>query len=343
MRELIEALCACSGVSSREDEVRAYIRQQAEPYADSLRVDAFGNLIVFKRGRTSTEKRVLLDAPMDETGVMVSGFTDDGSLRFQTVGPVDRRTLIGKRVYLGETRIPGVIGMKPIHLTTKSERNAVPKLKELYIDIGAKDKAAAKELLSLGDVGVFATEFASFGSEKLCKGKALDSRIPCAVLLQLLREELPVDCTFVFAAQELVGTRGAFGAAFAEKPDVVLCLDGVATEDGPELTEDKAGVTLGGGVVLPVSDRFTIYDRALFLRLRELAERESISWQLKAADAGQSDARSYQRSRCGAQAAGLALPVRYLHCPTEVASLEDAEGMLRLTRAFLQSLEEEPL
>ncbi|MCD7929837.1 MAG: M42 family peptidase, partial [Clostridiales bacterium] len=333
MRELIKSLCACSGVSSREDEVRAFIQAQAEPYADRLRVDALGNLIVFKRGRKSTGKRVLLDAHMDETGVMVSGFTEDGSLRFQTVGPVDRRALIGKRVCLGENRIPGVIGMKPIHLTTKSERNTVPKLKALYIDIGAKDKEEAKTLLSLGDVGVFASAFAPFGSKELCKGKSLDSRISCAVLLQLLREELPVDCTFVFAAQELVGTRGAFGAAFAEKPDIVLCLDGIATEDGPERTEDKVGVTPGRGVVLSVSDRFTIYDRALFLRLRELAERQHIPWQLKAADSGQSNARSYQRSRCGAQVAGLALPVRYLHCPTECASLEDTEGMLRLTRA----------
>ncbi|MCD8353847.1 MAG: M42 family peptidase [Clostridiales bacterium] len=341
MQRLIKALCACSGVSSREDEVRALIQTQAEPYADSLRVDNLGNLIVFKHGRKSTEKRVLLDAYMDETGVMVSGFTDDGCLRFQTVGPVDRRTLIGKRVYLGENCIPGVIGMKPIHLTTKSERNNLPKLKELYIDIGAKDKDAAKKQLSLGDVGVFASEFASFGTRNICKAKALDSKIPCAVLLKLLQEELPIDCTFVFAAQELVGTRGAFGAAFAEKPDIVLCLDGVASEDGPERTGDKVGVTPGGGVALPVSDRFTIYDRALFLRLRGLAERENIPWQMKAADSGQSDTRSYQRSRCGAQVAGLALPVRYLHCPTEVASLDDAEGMLRLTRAFLKSLEEE--
>ncbi|MCD8146677.1 MAG: M42 family peptidase [Clostridiales bacterium] len=341
MRELIAALCQRSGVSSREEDVRQFIRQQAEPYADSLRVDNLGNLIVFKRGRKSTEKRVLLDAHMDETGIMVSGFTEDGSLRFQTVGPVDRRTLIGKRVYLGKNRISGVIGMKPIHLTTKSERNTVPKLKELYIDIGAKDKDAAKVLLSLGDVGVFVSKFSPFGTENICKGKALNSRISCAVLLKLLQGELPVDCTFVFAAQEMVGTRGAFGAAFAEKPDIVLCLDGIATEDGPERTEDKTGVTPGQGVVLPVSDRFTIYDRALFLRLRGLAERQNIPWQLKAADAEQSNARSYQRSRCGAQVAGLALPVRYLHSPTEAASLEDAEGMLRLTRAFLQSLEED--
>ncbi|MCD7830407.1 MAG: M42 family peptidase [Clostridiales bacterium] len=341
MRELIEALCACSGVSSREDEVRQFIQAQAEPYADSLRVDNLGNLIVYKRGRKSTKKRVLLDAHMDEVGVMVSDFTDDGSLRFQTVGPVDRRTLIGKRVWLGENRIPGVVGMKPIHLTTKSERNSVPKLKELYIDIGAKDRDDAKKRLSLGDVGLFAAEFMPLGAEKTCKGKALDSRIPCAVLLSLLREELPVDCTFVFAAQELVGTRGAFGAAFAEKPDIVLCLDSVAAEDGPERTEDQVGVTPGEGVVLPVSDRFTMYDRALFLRLRKLAKQQNIPWQLKAADGGQTDARSYQRSRSGAQVVGLALPVRYLHCPTEVASLEDAEGMLRLTRAFLQSLEED--
>lgn len=340
MQKLIQSLCALSGVSSREEEVRQFIREQAEPWADSIRADALGNLIVCKKGRNSTGRRVLLDAPMDEIGVMVSGFTDSGALRFQTVGPVDRRYLIGKPVYLGEQRIPGVVGMKPVHLSTKEERKSVPNLKELYIDIGAKDKKTAQAQVSLGDAGAFAGGAQEFG-ENFWKGKSLDSRISCAVLIKLLREELPIDCTFVFGAQELVGTRGAFGAAFGEKPDIVLCLDGVAAADGPMLPEGRRGCAVGQGVVIPVSDRMSQYDREMFGLLRRLAEEQHIPWQVQAAAGDRSDARGYQRSRAGVRVAGLAAAVRYLHAPTEVASLEDGEAMLQLTRAFLEALAEE--
>ncbi len=144
MLNTLKELCALSGVSSWEDETRAFIREQAAPYADSIRTDALGNLIVCKKGRKAAGDRLLLSAHMDEVGLMITRVEDDGTLRFDSVGGIDRRVLMGKRVYVGPHRIPAVIGSKPIHLTTKEERRSVPKMTELYLDMGAENRKRRK-------------------------------------------------------------------------------------------------------------------------------------------------------------------------------------------------------
>lgn len=339
MKELLKNLSAVPAVSSREEGFRAYLKELLGPHVDSMREDALGNLIVHKKGERTPVRKLIIDVPMDENGVMVSGFTEGGFLRFQTVGAIDRRTLIGKRVKMGESGIPGVIGMKPIHLSSREERKSVPKTDDLYIDIGAADKKDAESKLCLGDIGWFTTESQEFGNN-LWKGKSLDSKIPCALAIRLLTEgRLPVDCTVVFGAQELVGTRGAYGAAFSERPDVVLCLDGVPACDGPMTDKAKQEVKLCKGVALPISDRFTQYDRGLFEQLRSLAQTNGLNWQVQAKANTTGSARGYQRSRGGIRTAGLALPVRYFHSPVEAASLEDAETMLKLTRLFLENFD----
>ena len=140
MIETLKTLCSLSGVSSFEDEVRDHIRKRVEPYADSIRIDALGNLIVFKRGAKPTGNKLMLCAHMDEVGLIVKSVTEEGFLKFGCVGGIDRRILLGKEVAVGEKRIPGVIGLKAIHLTTAEERKKVPKLTDFYIDIGAKNR-----------------------------------------------------------------------------------------------------------------------------------------------------------------------------------------------------------
>lgn len=336
MLELMRALSGVSGVSSREEDMRALIRALALPWADEVREDPLGSLIVRKKGKNSG-KSLLLSAFMDECGVMVSDFTEQGFVRFQTVGQVDRRCLIGKRVLLGERALPGVIGMKPVHLSSKEERKSVPKTKDLYIDIGARSIDEARSRVEPGDVGFFPVSCGPFG-EGLWRGGALESRIPCAVLLRLLREELSADCTFVFAAQAQVGNRGALAAAGREKPDAVLCLYGAQARDLWHVPENQRENRLGGGVVLPVSDRGAMYDRELFERLRSLAEEQHIPWQIQAADPDRSDAGAYVCA--GIPTAGLALPVRYCHAPVELAALSDAQAMLDLCRSFVTAEEE---
>lgn len=337
MIETLKALCPLSGVSSHEDQVRDYIRRRVEPYADGIRMDALGNLVVFKRGTKAAENKLMLCAHMDEVGLIVKSVTDEGYLKFGCVGSIDRRILLGKQVTVGERAVPGVIGLKAIHLTTAEERKNVPKLTELYIDIGAKDKEEALAQVELGDVCTFVSDVVEFGSGML-KAKAIDDRVGCAVMVKLLEEDLPMDCTFAFTAMEEVGARGAFGAAFSVTPEYALVLEGTTAADTPALEPDRQVCWPGRGPVLAWMDAGTIYDRELFKLLRELAEKNGLPWQIKHYLSGGTDAQAVQRTKAGVRVTGISAAVRYLHAPSSVCSVSDAEQMLSLARLFIRAM-----
>lgn len=334
MMELIKELCALNGVSGDEDRVREFIRGQAEPYADSIRTDALGNLIVFKKGRKTTGHKLLMAAHMDEVGLIVTHVTDEGYLKFDFVGGVDRRVAIGKSVVLGDQAIQGIIGLKAIHLVSREERKKTPKTDAMYIDIGAKNKEEALKLVQPGTYGSFIGEPEAFGNG-LLKAKAIDDRVGCAIMLALLKEELPMDVTFAFTAQEEVGTRGAFGAAFSVSPEIALVLETTTAADLPNVEEHRKVCAPGKGPVISYMDGGTIYDRGLFEDLRRLAEENQIPWQTKEYIAGGNDARSIQRSKAGVRVAAVSAAVRYLHAPASVGSVADFENMLKLARLFV--------
>ena len=337
MLELLKELCRLDGVSGEEDRVRDCIRRYAEPYADQIRTDALGNLIVFKRGARPTEHKLMLAAHMDEVGVIVTHVTDEGFLKFDFVGGVDRRVAIGKPVVLGPDRVPGVIGLKAIHLVSREEEKKTPKTDALYLDIGAKDREEAVRLAPPGTCGAFVGEPEELGDGFL-KAKAIDDRVGCAVMLELLREDLPLDVVFAFTAQEEVGTRGAFGAAFSVTPEVALVLETTTPADLPEIEGARRVCAPGMGPVISYMDGGTIYDRGLFETLRRLAEDNRIPWQTKEYIAGGNDARTIQRAKSGVRVAALSAAVRYLHAPASVGSISDFENMLKLTRLFLREM-----
>ena len=339
MKELLETLCRLDGVSSWEDAVRDFLAAQAGPHADSLRVDALGNLIVFKKGKKPAGNKVMLCAHMDEVGLMVRRITDEGYLKFSTVGSIDRRVLLGKPVRVGPRAVPGVVGLKAYHLVSREEEKSVPKLDEFYIDIGAKDRAGAEKLVSLGDAAAFDSGVGEFGGG-LFQAKALGSRVGCAVLLTLLKEELTLDCTFAFTAQQEVGSRGAFGAAFSVTPEVALAVDGADGADAPGVPAHRRGPALGRGPVLPVMDKGSMADRGLFARLRDLAEAGGIPWQTWGCLPGKAGAAALQCTKAGVRTAMLSVPVRYPRTPAGLVSLSDADGALALARAFLKDLAE---
>ena len=330
----LNTLCALNGVSGDEDEVREHIRRLAQPLADSVRTDALGNLIVFKRGRRPTGNKVLLCAHMDEVGVIVTHATQEGFLKFDFVGGVDRRVVLGKPVELGPDRVPGVVGMKALHLLSPEERKKAPTTDALSLDIGASSREEALEKVPLGTCGAFVGAPEELGNG-FFKSKAIDDRVGCAIMLELLGEELPLDVTFAFTAQEEVGTRGAFGAAFSVEPDVALVLETTTAADLPGVEGARRVCAPGKGPVISYMDGGTIYDRALFSTLCRLAEEHGVPWQTKSYIAGGSDARTIQRSRSGVRVAAISAAVRYLHAPASVGSIRDFEDMLKLTRLFL--------
>lgn len=335
--DTIQALCSLPGVSSGEEAVRAYIQKEISPHCESIRTDTMGNLIAKKKGTAPGTKKLMLAAHMDEVGLIVHSITDEGYLKCRPVGGIDRRVLLGKRVLVGKDQLPGLIGLKAYHLTTAEEEKQIPKWKDLVIDIGAHDGDEAKAWVTPGDLVSFDSDVVFFGRNNM-KAKALDDRVGCAVLVELLKQPLPMDCTFVFTVQEEVGTRGAFGAAFSVKPDLALILEGTTAADLPGMKPHQKICAPGKGPVIPYMDGATVYDRGLFDLLRTLAEENSIPWQTKEYIAGGTDAGAIQRSREGVRAAAISAAVRYIHSPSSVVALDDCQQMLQLARLFVTAV-----
>ncbi len=335
MIELMKELCALPGPSGCEDAVRAFVLKRVKPFADEIRTDAIGNVMVFRKGRKTLDRPVAVCAHMDEVGVIIKKITEDGMLKFGFVGGVDPRVVIGRPVRFGD--VPGVIGIKAVHLTTAAERRTMPKTKNLYIDIGATSRAAAEKLVSLGDYGVFDSAVVEFG-DGLIKAKAIDDRVGCAALLRLLEDEPPVDTWFCFTVQEETGLRGAASMAFALDPGFAMVLEGTTAADLAEVKGADAVCRVRGGVVLPFMDGATIYDAALFELLRDACTKRGIPWQTKTRVAGGTDAGRIHRSRAGVRVCAAAAPVRYIHSPSSVAAKADCEAVLAAARAFLEEL-----
>ena len=331
--DTLKMLCALPGASGMEDAVRECIIREAKPHADEIITDSIGNLLIFKKGRKAPGRRLMLAAHMDEVGVIVTGITGDGYLKFDFVGGVDRRVVIGQRVWFGG--VMGVIGLRAAHLRKKEEEN-VPQTEDLYIDIGVPNRESAEKLISLGDIGTFDPEVVEFG-DGFFKAKAIDDRLGCAVLLELLREELPVDTWFAFTAQEEVGTRGAMIAAFRIEPEIALVVEGTTAADIPSVKGTKRICSPGKGVVIPFMDKGTMYDRELYAQLTGLAEKNGMAWQTKQLIAGGTDAAVIQRSRAGVKTACIAAAIRNIHSPSCVGNTRDFEDLLKLARLFIEA------
>lgn len=335
MIELMKQLCALPGPSGCEDAVREFVLEKVKPFADEIKTDAIGNIMVFRKGKKALERPVVVCAHMDEVGVIIKQITDDGMLKFGFVGGVDPRVVIGRPVRFGD--VQGVIGIKAVHLTTAAERRTMPKTKDLYIDIGAASKAAAEDKVSLGDYGVFDSAVVEFG-DGLIKAKAIDDRVGCAALLKLIEDEPPIDTWFCFTVQEETGLRGAASMAFALDPGFAMVLEGTTAADLAEVKGADAVCRVRGGVVLPFMDGATIYDAALFELLRDACTKRGIPWQTKTRVAGGTDAGRIHRSRAGVRVCAAAAPVRYIHSPSSVAAKADCEAVLAAARAFLEEL-----
>ena len=337
--DTLRELCPLFGPSGYEDAVREYILERVKPFAEKTEITPNGTLLVYKKGRARPNHRVMLAAHMDEVALIVKSVEDDGFLKFRTVGGIDRRVLPGKTVFVGEDRIPGVVGMKPIHLVEDDEMEKLPEIKDLYIDIGAAKKDEAEKLVQKGDYISFDPEFLEMENGYVCS-KAIDDRIGCAIMLELICEDLPVDTWFAFTVQEEIGSRGAFGAAFTVNPEIAMVLEGTSAADVLGRENDARVCVPLNGPVLSLVDKGSVYDRDLFRLLRSLADEKGTGWQVKTRLAGTTDARAFQRTLGGCRVCGVSAPVRYIHSPSCVGNVRDFEAMKVLVRTFLEKMED---
>lgn len=334
---LLKRLVEASGVSGNEHEVRGIIMSEIGRHVDSSHVDAMGNLIVTKRGRKN-RPRVMLAAHMDEVGLMIVNVDKAGMLKFRAVGGIDDRVLLSKHVVIGKEKIPGVIGAKPIHLirAKEEERKRVPKIEELFIDIGANSQEDAQKAVKIGDYAAFATKFARLGPT--FKGKAFDDRVGCALIVELLKKPLPVTVHAAFTVQEEVGLRGARIAAYRIEPQIALVLEGTAAGDFPQKRDLSKAAEVGKGPVITTMDRTVICDRGLVELAIATARKHRIPYQLKRPGVGGSDAGRIHLAKAGCKTLVLSVPCRYIHSPVSVVSRNDLANCGRLLQEMLRAL-----
>ena len=332
--ENIKTLCQLSGVSGEEAPVRHQILEMIEGHC-ICQVDTMGNILAFKKGKKVPAHSILLSAHMDEVGLIVTYIEEDGMLRFSTVGGIDARTIPGKAVRIGEKQVLGVIGSKPVHLKSSEERDKASKVDSLYIDIGAGSKEEAQAQVLLGERAVFCSDYQEMG-EGFLRGRALDDRAGCALLVELLRgEPLEFDVHVAFTVQEETGTTGAKVVANQIQPDMAIVVETTTACDIPDVPEEKTVCALRKGSVLSFMDRGTIYHKPLYEKAMEVAKAQKIPCQPKAGIYGGNEARSIQTGAGGSQVLAVSIPCRYLHTPSCVAHKEDIENTGKLLCALV--------
>ena len=332
---LLETLCNAHGVSCYEYEVADIIINLIKDNCDTVMKDGVGNVLAFKKGKKTPKEPIMLCAHMDEVGFSVKYINDDGTLDFLQVG-MSGTVLPSKRVLVGKNKIPGVISARPVHLS--HDKSKAVKQADLVIDIGAKNKAEAESLGVFGDYAAFDSEFVLLG-DGLVKAKALDDRIGCAIMCILSELELENDVYFAFTVGEELGGTGAIAATNRIKPGTALVLEGTTASDLYGYAEKDKVCKARFGAVCPFMDGGTFYDNGLYRKILSLAAENSIKVQTKTKIAGGTDGAKIQRTGKGAKVAALSLACRYIHTSSSIASVEDMESILALSKLFINSID----
>ncbi|OPZ21470.1 MAG: putative aminopeptidase YsdC [Firmicutes bacterium ADurb.BinA205] len=338
MKELLRELCLADGISGDESAVRELIIEKIKGLCE-YSTDPLGSLICFKKGKKTPEKKLMICAHMDEVGFMVTYIRPDGTLSFDTVGGVDPAVVIGRQVRVGKDRISGVVGSTAVHNLSKEQREKAPTIGSLYIDIGAEDKADAEKHVSLGDCVYFDSEFVDLG-EKRIKAKAIDDRAGCAMMIEMMHEELEYDTYFVFNVQEEIGLRGSTASAFAVAPDFAIVLESTTAADIDGASGAKRVCEVGKGPVVSFMDRSTMYDKELYRLALDIAKELDIPCQTKTMVAGGNDAGAIHKSGKGVRTIAVSLPCRYLHSPSSVIEFADMENSYKLVKELSKRIAE---
>jgi endoglucanase len=327
MKQLLKTLSETFGPSGYEDAVRKVILKEVKPFADETRVDALGNLVVWKKASAGSKasKKIMLAAHMDEIGVIVSHIDKKGFVRFTNVGMPFGRYMLGARVRF-LNGVTGVVGYDRLEQID----NFLP-INKMYIDVGATSRENCP--VKVGDVAAFERSFIEMGDRLVAK--SLDDRAGVVVLIETLRaiKSTPNDLYFVFTTQEEVGSRGAGSATFGIDPDIGIAVDVTPTGDTPSSL--KMVMELGKGPCVKFRDVGMISDPRVVDWMIKAAEKARIPYQREVLLVGSTDAREIQISRAGVMAGALSIPVRYVHSASEMVDINDLKNSVKLLTTML--------
>ncbi len=333
----LKTLTELRAPSGHEQPIRRALLAELKEMGLTPSLDRMGNVVVVKPGKGEHPRRVMVAAHMDEVGLIVASATEEGFLRTLPIGGVDPRVIISKRVLCGDDAVPGIIGAMAIHLQTAADRQRVLGYDDIYVDIGAKDKAEAEAKCPKGTYITFDTDYVPFG-DGCVSAKALDDRVGCYNLLRLLQEDLPCELVAVFTSEEEVGCRGAKGAAFANEPEVGLVLEGTTCNDLGCVPAPEQVCAVGQGVAVSFMDGSSIGNRRLFRQALDTAQAAGIPCQVKGSVSGGNDAGAIQLARSGVPTLVLSVPCRSIHSPSSVCKLSDVDAQLALAKALLSAM-----
>jgi len=348
--QTLERMCHISALSGHEEDMITFMKGEMARYLPECRVDRLGNVIGCKPGADPEGPRVMLFAHADELGFMVRKIEPDGFIRITRVGGIPEKSLPAQRLILRGSRgdVWGVIGPKSHHLTPAEEKFKVVEIKDLFVDVGAHSKAEAEAMgLFPGTPVTYHGFFREMPGGQVA-GKALDNRVGCFVLLQVLRllaeKEIPATVYYVATVQEEFNIRGAQTAAFAINPDLAIGIDGAVSCDTPDL-KPESDIHFGGG---PVIGHYTFHGRGTLnglipnpkLRqyITDVAARLTMPVQHSVFLGGLVDTSYVAVVREGIPSVDMAFPMRYSHSPIEVASLPDIEQLIVLLATAVEGI-----
>lgn len=330
---LLKLLTEASGVSGNEKEVRDLIIDEIKDYVDSVKIDRLGNIIAYKKGQDSI-RRLMVTAHMDEVGLLIKDIDSSGLLKFMPVGGIDKRILVSKSVYVGKNKVYGVIGAKPIHLQKREEWTNALNIDDLYIDIGATSKEDAEKYVNIGDYVSFQSEYVEFG-DNLVKAKALDNRVGCSLLIDLIKKTEDISFYAVFTVMEEVGLVGAGPAAYEVDPDIAIVLEGTLCYELPKIDTHLMPTQIGKGPAISLADRTTVYNPRFRDKIKQIAEHYKIPYQYRKTAMGGNDSGKIHTTKTGATTTCISVPCRYIHSPNSVMSMEDYRNTFKLLSAIL--------
>ncbi|OKL36206.1 M42 family metallopeptidase [Domibacillus mangrovi] len=341
-KDMFKTLTELPGAPGNEHAVRAFMKNEMGPYADSIIQDGLGSLFGVKEGNENGP-RVMVAGHMDEVAFMVTAITDNGMIRFQTLGGWWGQTMLAQRVHIftKKGRVEGVISSTPPHLLTEDQRNKPMQIKNMQIDIGADDKADAEAIgIKPGQSILPVSAFTPLANPKKIMAKAWDNRYGCGLAIELLKElhgkTVPNMLYSGATVQEEVGLRGAQTAAHLINPDIFFALDASPAND---TTGDKTEFgQLGKGVLLRILDGTMVTHSGMREFVLDTAESNSIPYQYFVSPGG-TDAGRVHTTGNGVPSAVIGICSRYIHTHSSIIHTDDYEAAKELLVKLITELD----